>query len=517
MIDPDLANYAQTRSPEAFRVLVDRYVHLVHAQAMRQLGDHHMAEDVTQAVFVVLSRKAPTLRPDIVLPAWLFKATRYACSVARRTESRRRHHEHEAAMQRTNLDQPDPITNSDLSPLLDDALARLGKLDRTVLILRYYTGLTAPQVAQQLGLTAEAARRRISRAVIKLRQKLPGISESLSPAIFAASLESLSTHLAPHTLVQSVAAQAAGPSTVTCTTIANGVIHKMRWTAIKISMAAMTTVFTLAIGGVALNSALGQHSPLALAAPAQTNTNTATIDPATADLAPDSQAIKSTLTLIAQAIRSSDTKTLDQCVSVTNDDNGALLKAMLLDNMGTRHLQDAWAAKFNNPMTIPNLSFIWFPAYDGGMEVLFEKTLANLDPSEIQITGATARLPFKFAARNPDADQTGGWAGAWIIFTKEGPTWKLDLAKTMYVRLWLYFAPGKQPHSSQQEWQIATATKLDIAKMLQDTAAQIDSGKLATPQAASRKIQSEARKLFARHNLNGVNYNPLPAGPISTE
>jgi DNA-directed RNA polymerase specialized sigma24 family protein len=64
MVDPALQQYVQTRSPEAFKALVDRYGGGVYAQCLRQLrGDPHLAEDVTQAVFMVLARKSASLPP----------------------------------------------------------------------------------------------------------------------------------------------------------------------------------------------------------------------------------------------------------------------------------------------------------------------------------------------------------------------------------------------------------------------------------------------------------------------
>src|SRR5204863_2457204 len=109
-------------------------------------------------------------------------------------------------------------------------LARLGKLDRNVLILRYYAGLTAAQVAQQLGLSAEAARRRISRAIIKLREKFPGSAENITPVLLISCLDTLSTHATPQSLIQSVVAQSLDPALVSpsCTALSNGVIHMMR-------------------------------------------------------------------------------------------------------------------------------------------------------------------------------------------------------------------------------------------------------------------------------------------------
>src|SRR3954467_7098527 len=92
-----LSDYVAHRSHDAFAQLVDRYINLVYSAALRRTGDRHLADDVTQAVFIVLYRKAGHIRSAKTLPAWLLNATRYAASNCLRLESRRRHHELQAA------------------------------------------------------------------------------------------------------------------------------------------------------------------------------------------------------------------------------------------------------------------------------------------------------------------------------------------------------------------------------------------------------------------------------------
>src|SRR4051812_48630927 len=92
-----LHEFVKKGSQQAFAELSRRYVNLVYSSALRQTRDVHAAEDVTQAVFIVLAKKASTLKRDTVLPSWLLQTTAYAVSNSKRAEARRRFHEQKAA------------------------------------------------------------------------------------------------------------------------------------------------------------------------------------------------------------------------------------------------------------------------------------------------------------------------------------------------------------------------------------------------------------------------------------
>ena len=98
--------YAQSNSEQAFAVVVSQHVNLVYSVALRQVRDPSLAEEITQAVFIILARKAKLLSPKTTLSGWLCRTARYVSDRALRAERRRQFREQEAQMQST-LNEPD--------------------------------------------------------------------------------------------------------------------------------------------------------------------------------------------------------------------------------------------------------------------------------------------------------------------------------------------------------------------------------------------------------------------------
>src|SRR5204863_5586699 len=128
--DELLSRYARGGSEPAFTGLVTRHVNLVYATALRLAGNPAHAEEITQAVFIILARKARSLGPGVILSAWLYQTTRFTAANFMKGERRRQRREQEAYMQST-LTEPETVAWEQITPLLDEAMGRLTEGDRS--------------------------------------------------------------------------------------------------------------------------------------------------------------------------------------------------------------------------------------------------------------------------------------------------------------------------------------------------------------------------------------------------
>jgi len=206
-----LAEYAKIRSDAAFAQLVSRYVDFVYSTAFRQTGSHAMAQDVTQAVFIILARKAASLSRQTVLSGWLFRAVRYTVLDAHKMEKRRQHREWEAAQMEQIHSASDSVRAwEQLAPVLDDALAGLGEKDRHAVLLRFFEKKSFGGIGVALGGNENSARARVVRAVEKLRAYFHKRGVALTIVTISGLLLSNGAQAAPAGIAASVTTLAGG-------------------------------------------------------------------------------------------------------------------------------------------------------------------------------------------------------------------------------------------------------------------------------------------------------------------
>ena len=162
-----LGRYACQRAEDAFGEVVRRHVDLVHSTALRQVRSVELAEEVAQAVFIELAQKAHQLSPGTVLGAWLYKVTRCRAIDAVRHEASRRLREYTAQELQAMNATPEDWTQ--IEPLLDEAMDSLDKTDRLAVILRFFQNKPLREVGEDPGATDDAAQKRVSRSVERLR------------------------------------------------------------------------------------------------------------------------------------------------------------------------------------------------------------------------------------------------------------------------------------------------------------------------------------------------------------
>ncbi|HLL88922.1 MAG TPA: sigma-70 family RNA polymerase sigma factor, partial [Tepidisphaeraceae bacterium] len=252
-----LERFTATGDRAAIDAVVRRHVDFVYAAARRQLGgDAPAADDVTQAVFVLLARKASAVRPGR-LGGWLFRTTRFCCANARKLTARRAHYERKAAATRPEQVMPhDPIAAAEddqarMRPLLDDALASLSSADREAVILRYLQGRDMAAVCAALGVGDAAGRKRVQRAVERLRaffanRGVTSLAAGAGPVVDL--LARASAVRSPDAVTcAAVGAAATGAATAAAASVAKGAVGMLTWA--KLKAAAAAVLVTTAVAG----------------------------------------------------------------------------------------------------------------------------------------------------------------------------------------------------------------------------------------------------------------------------
>jgi RNA polymerase sigma factor (sigma-70 family) len=194
-----LADFREKQSEGAFSELVRRYTNLVYSVAKRRLPNASLAQEITQIVFIRLAKAAPKLRSDAELAAWLHRTTVHVSIDQWRSETRRRVREEHAAAMQTDLDET--LAWNEMAPVLDEALNELNDADRQAVLLRFFDHKTMRELGAIVGVSEDAAKMRVSRALDRLRSQLVGRGVTCGAMALGTMLSNRSVEAAPSSLV----------------------------------------------------------------------------------------------------------------------------------------------------------------------------------------------------------------------------------------------------------------------------------------------------------------------------
>lgn len=285
-----LHDYATRNSEAAFAELAGRYTGLVYSAALRQSGNPANAEEITQAVFIILARKAGDLRAGTVVSGWLLRTTRYVAMNARRQELHRRNLEQRAM--ELSLSETD-VAWMRIAPILDEALLKLGERDRNAVALRFFERKSFKEIAAALDTNEGNAQKRVARALEKLRHRFKQRGVMLPAALITGAINIRVVQAAPAE-VQAAVTKAAGVGLA-----ATGIATLAELTLAKLATARLlqlalrgATAAVIAVVAVFVVLYFNRDHPVRLAeddrtaginGPAQTNplaSDTAPVDPA---------------------------------------------------------------------------------------------------------------------------------------------------------------------------------------------------------------------------------------------
>jgi RNA polymerase sigma factor (sigma-70 family) len=235
----------------AFAALVERHGPMVMRVCWRALRDHHDAQDAFQATFLVLARRAGSVRNRGSLVDWLYGVARRVSSHARVASARRREIEKRAAARTSTQIEATPT-----EPDLWDEVDRLPRDLRHAVILCYLEGLTHEQAAFRLGWPVRTVRSRLARARDRLRIRLT--RRGLGPGAASAPFLSLKAPALSWELISPLAraaigvaprdAAAAGLVSTSAIALTQGVLHTMYFVKLKTAAAVVLAAGALATG-----------------------------------------------------------------------------------------------------------------------------------------------------------------------------------------------------------------------------------------------------------------------------
>jgi RNA polymerase sigma factor (sigma-70 family) len=276
-----IRQFADTGDDDAFALIVRRNIDWVYSMSLRLThGDHAAADDIAQAVFILLARKSRLLGSNAVLRRWLFVSTRLCFRAVQRHEQRLRARERRSVALREVTQQSEFPDWDALSPSLDALVARLGAGDRDVILMRFYQGMSFARIGGALRISEDAARKRLARAVERLREMLARRGITSAAVALATLLAEQTTRAAPESVATGAASHGAAGGVseyARLHAIARSAIALKRTTLLTRFAAAMLVLMLCATGVLLINRARPATSQTSvvqsIASSAQTATN----------------------------------------------------------------------------------------------------------------------------------------------------------------------------------------------------------------------------------------------------
>jgi RNA polymerase sigma factor (sigma-70 family) len=251
-----LLQYAHGHSNEAFAALLARHVNMVYSVALRKTGNPQAAEEITQTVFILLTKKARELREKSVLSGWLYQTARLTAANFLRTERRRARREQEAYLQ-SLANESEPEVWTQILPLLEDAMARLGEKDRDAIVLRFFEGKSFQEIARAAGASENAAKKRVHYALEKLRRYFAQHGVVSSTSTLAGAIAANCVQAAPEGVVNAAMAVAlakGAAASASVTALVKATLKSLLWA--KVKSAAKLGAGLLAVIGAATVSVM---------------------------------------------------------------------------------------------------------------------------------------------------------------------------------------------------------------------------------------------------------------------